>query len=282
MIDRLRLAVRRMILAAHPADVTAVWAPSTFPRSPGADRAIITAQCVRGPTLAQSERRRMTLPTSLLVTIASPTDNARMGLRLSGVQRYADLGAGETATSARDALLDVLTEPLDAEALLPGVTVAGVGADSIRLTGAPGTMYEPEAIGPGLTYATESSVRARCLTGRAQAVLEVTAYAGGRAPIAQELLSGVETALRAPTVDAIEQDTGVIFGRHSLGDIVDLTALAGPEWESRAVARIAVSLRAMRAEEIETINTLSMSRLRTSAPGGTDAGPDAFSVSDPT
>jgi hypothetical protein len=282
VIDRLRYAVRQLVLAAHPSGVQCVWDPSTYPRSPTTGGSIVTAKIMRGPTRSQSQRVDRDVPTSMLCTIASPTANTRIGLRVSSVQRHTDLGAAPTTETARDALLGVLNEATIGPALLPGVTAAAVGADAIRLTGAIGTLYDASALGPGVTLATEASTYVQLSTGRANALIELQAYAQGRAPVALELLGEVDAALRGIDVDAIEEITGCTFARHTAGDIVDLTAMAGAEWESRAAVRLAVHLRSMRAVAIEQIEGVDMDRLRLSALGGSDVGPDAFAADDPS
>jgi hypothetical protein len=255
MIPRLRYALRSLILAAHPSNVTAVRADATFPRSPSAGGDLVTYRIVRGPSRTQSQRVVLDLPTSLLLTFAAPVENTRIGLRLSDVARYADLGAAPSATDARDALSAVLSEAVIGPALLPGVTVADVSTEQIRLTGAAGTMWEPEAIGSGLTLTAETTQFAQCLTARARAVVELEAYS---ATDARGLLMEIEAALRGVAVDSVEHATGAIFERHPVGEIVNLDALAGPAWESRAVVRIAVSLRTLRAEALESIETVSI------------------------
>lgn len=278
MIDRLRYAVRALVLAAHPTGVQCVWDPSTYPRSPTTGGSIVAARIARGPSLDQSHLFDADAPTSLLWTIADPVASSRVGLRVAGVPRTADLDASPTAADARDALLDVLTDAVLGPALLPGVTAAAVGAASIRLTGAPGTLYAPLAIGSGVLLAVESSTYAQHATGRASATIELAAFAQGRAPSAIALLAQVESALRGYDVDAIESVTGVTFARHAAGEIVDLTAMAGADWESRAVVRIALHLRSMRAVPISDIGGVDVDRLRLSAPGGSDVGPDAFTA----
>ena len=282
MIDRLRYAARALVLAAHPTGVQCVWDPSTFPRSPTTGGSIVTVKIARGPSRSQSQRIDRDTPTSLLWTIAALTANSRVGLRVSSVQRHTDLGAAPTAETARDALLAVLNAAVIGPALLPGVTSAAVGTDSIRLTGGAGTLYDASALGPGVTLTTEASAYAQLSTGHANALLEVQAYAEGRAPAAVALLMELEAALRGADVDEIEEITGCTFARHPAGEIVDLTDMAGAEWESRAVVRLAVHLRTMRAVAIETIEGVTYDRLRMSTLTGPDVGPDAFTADDPT
>lgn len=256
MIPRLRYALQRLILAAHPSGVTAVRADATYPRSPSTGGDLVTYRIVRGPSRTQSQRVDRDLPTSILLTFdASPAANARVGVRLSGTARYADLGAAPTATDARDALGAVLRAAVVGPALLPDVTITDVGADSLRLTGVVGSLWDPSVIGSGMTLTTETTAYVQCLTGRAVATVELDAYS---ATDARGLLMEIESALRGLAVDAIEDETGAIFARHPVGEIVNLDALAGPEWESRAVVRIAVSLRTLRAEALEHIETVEI------------------------
>jgi len=254
VIPRLRYALQSLILAAHPTGVIAVRADATYPSRTDADR--ITYRIARGPSRTQSQRVDRDLPTSLLLAFADPVADARLGLRLSSTARYADLGAAPTATEARGALGTVLRTALVGPALLPGVTITDVGTDALRLTGAAGTMWDPEVIGSGLTLTTESSAYVQCLTGRANAVVELEAYAAGTD--ATSLLMEIESALRGIAVDVIEDVTGAIFARHPVGEIVNLDALAGPAWESRAVVRLAVSLRTLRAEALESIESVQI------------------------
>ena len=265
MIDRLRYAARSLALLAHPS-AAVVWAPSTYPRSPSTGGDVITIRAARGPSRAQSLLLDRDTPTSLLLTVPTIAADDRIGLRVADVRRTVDVASGTAATVARDALLAELVLADVGPALLPGVTAAAVGTDQIRLTGAAGTMHEPQAL--GLTLAVESAAYAQLSTARASALLEVTAYSATRAPDAHGVLMNLEAALRGYDVDAIEDETGCIFARHPAGEIVDLTALAGPTWESRAVVRIAVSLRTTRAVEIYQIDAVGIDTIRTS-PSGT-------------
>ncbi len=248
MIDRLRYAARALCRAAVPT-AEAVWAPSTYPHGVDAGSVVLACRAARGPTLARTQRIAQDTPTSILLTVGSPGASDRFGLRVADVLRFADSGG-------RDALLAELQDPVRGPALLPGVTAAGVSTDGIRLTGAAGTLYEPEAVG-AVTLTIESTVYAELATGPASVVLEVECWAGARAPIAQSVLLDVSSALRGQDIDEIEEISGCTFGRHPVGDVVDLTALSGPTWESRAVVRIAVSLRSTRASVIEQITSVT-------------------------
>ncbi|MEC9048872.1 MAG: hypothetical protein VYA51_12750 [Planctomycetota bacterium] len=280
MLDRLAYATRSMILAAVPSGARVLEAPTTLPRRNAGDSSVITFKAVRGPSLSRSERLDLDLPTSLLWTIANPEALDRVGVHLSGVRRWTDLDASPTAEAARDALQLVLEDAVIGPALLPGVAFAAVGTDSIRMTGAVGSMYGHEALGAGVTLTAETMQPCTAVTGKARAVLEVSAYAHGTAPVAKQLLADVEVALRGDDVDLIESETGCIFERHPVGNIVDLDGLAGAEWESRAVVRLAVYLRAMRATAIETIESVSFDQVRASTPAGITGGIATFEVTD--
>lgn len=249
LIDRLRYAARALCRAAVPS-AQAVWSPSTYPHGTDVGAVVLQCRAARGPTLARTQRIAQDTPTSVLLTVGSPGASDRFGVRVSDVLRFVDGGG-------RDALLAELQDPVRGPALLPGVTAVGVGSDAIRLNGAAGTLYEPEALG-AVTLTIESTAHAELVTGPAAVVLEIEAWAGARAPIAQSVLLDVSSALRGQDVTEIEEISGCTFGRHPVGDVVDLTALSGPTWESRAVVRVAVSLRSTRATVIEEITTVGV------------------------
>ena len=247
-IDRLRYAVTALVETATGA--TAIWARTEWPRSPSTGANVIAVHAARGPSLRETERYSTDAPTSLLWTVAAPVADTRIGIMLAGIQVHADLPGAVDATIARDALLAALEL---SPRLLPGVTVAAVSTDSIRISGAIGTLYDPDVFGSGCTLTTETTEHAQIVTGRAHAMLELEAFASGSAPTAQQLLGDVALALRGFDIDAIEEATGCTIARHFAGDVVDLTQQAGDTWQSRASQRLAVHLRGYRAVGIETI-----------------------------
>lgn len=278
--DRIRVAACALITSATEA--RAVWArkAGVFPKRFGDEGAVITCRIARGPTLRQSERLSVETPTSVLWTIADPVAETRVGIRAADVQVHADLGLAPDAEAARDALYDTLVFDTLGPALLPDVAITQVGTDSIRLSGALGSLYCAEAFGSGASLAIETYETAQAVTGRAEAILEFAAFGASDGAEANDLLGELALALRSLDVDVIETQTGVDFARHPAGDIVDLTSTVGATWESRAVVRVAVHLRLYRAVPIEAAQAVSFDRVRVTRADGTGAGIPVFDQAD--
>ena len=267
-LDRVKAVA---VLAIQRAtDAIALWAPSEYPRRPSDASDIITARLARLET-GRLRTGYVDDPTEVLWTApAAPTASALVGISIAGCRFTASADADPTPTELRDVLFSEISNGLR---LVPGVTAVTAGADGITLTGTPGSLYRPCVVGAG-TVSVVSSVESQEALGLARGVLEFEAYAGGAdgragsGPEAFELIARVASALSSQDVLQERERLGVAFNG-PMGDAVDLTAQAGPRWESRAAARLPVSLRSYRAIPIGTIESAQISSITIEAGGET-------------
>jgi hypothetical protein len=187
---------------------------------------------------------------------------ARVGLALTGARWYEDVLGGDTDTTVRDRLLAQLTAPTGEPAILPGVAITADGTDGIKLdaTGTAGLLWGARAVGPAaVTVSPTSTIHSEVMTGTARCTVEFQAFSrGGQGVEAQELLGALGGSLRSDSMIAIRDAYGVTFGG-PLSEPIDLTALAGADWESRASARLTVHVRSYHVIPIAPIETATVS-----------------------
>lgn len=275
ILDRVKFG--SMALIGLSTSALAAWAPIELPRRPASGQDVITARLVRGPEIRGTRTYFQEEPTTVRWAIAAPTADSRVGISLASARFFADTGAAPTVTTVRDALLAVFT--VDQLRLIPGVTAVADGADAILFTatgGALGRLFCPVAFGPGATAPATVVVDAEVTTGNARGMLEFQAYAAGPGVDAQSLLAELISGLDSHDIAEMRHNIGLAF-QGPAGDVIDLTALAGPKWESRASVRLPVSFRSYRAIAVDTIDTITMSRLVLLLDGA-DVGPLEFTV----
>lgn len=258
-LNRVKLTATAMITAVTGA--TALWAPSQYPRSSTSPAQVVTAKITRGPTVGRTQVRYESEPTSLRWTAVAPALGQRLILGVSGARWAYDVQGGDDVTDARDGLLaQIVASSVNGHQALPGVAVTADGAASILLnaSGVPGLLWSPGIRGGEATLTVVSEVDCETETGIADCVLEFQAYVRGPGATAHELLGALGGALRGHDVAAIRERWGVAF-RGSLTEPINLDALAGAGWESRAAARLPIAVRSYRAVAVATIETTQLS-----------------------
>lgn len=229
-----------------------LWAPTNFPRRT-AGGSVVTASVVRGPLFHATSIMQSDEPTVLTWTVDEPTANQRVGLTIAGARWTVDVGAVDTATTARDALLDLFTAEI-----LPGVTIAASGADAITFDAndVPGLLWRPQSIGALATVTVDESIVCEVSTATAEVVVELQAYAAGRGMSALSILADVAGGLNMDVAAALRLQNGVSLTSKS--ELVDLTAIAGADWESRASFRTTWGIRSYKARAIDAIESVEL------------------------
>jgi len=178
-----------------------------------------------------------------------------VGIDVTGARWTVAGQGGDTLTDVRDRLLAALVPATE----LPGVSTSAFGSDSIDFSasGVVGRLWRPVAIGASAVTVT-TDANARVTTGTVRGELEIQAYADGRGLEAQELLGDVVSGLASPDVVEARQRWGISFPGRA-GDIIDLTTLAGADWQSRASVRVPVAARAYRAVSLLPITEVHYS-----------------------
>lgn len=240
-LDRVRRAVVQTVVQATGA--VCLWAPSQYPRrSLGA--AVVTARVTRGPRVLATDVFTVTDdPTVVDWSVSAATDDARVGLGITGARFLIDTPPGSTPEDVRDLLLAEIQDHTWPAA----VSITPQGTDTIRLSATgPGHLWHPTAIGSGVAVDVVTSAPAQIETSPAELEIEIQSYATGRGLDAHAVIADMVGGLSSQDLTDLRADLGVsLVG--PIGDVVDLTALDGSEWESRAATRIRARVRSYRA-----------------------------------
>lgn len=250
--DRIQRAVVGMVSYLADAEPLVLWAPSHFPRrSDGVS--VVTARAVRGPLVRPASVMSSNEPTILTWVIAAPAEGDRVGVSITGAQWTVDVPAMGTAETVRDALLELFTPEI-----LPGVTVSDSGTDTIVFDAddVPGLLWRPQGIGPGVTVTATEVVPCEIATATAEVVVELQAYASGRGLSALSILADVAGGVHLEGAIERRNTTGVSL--INVSELIDLTSIAGADWESRASMRMTLGVRSYKARTIDIIDTVEL------------------------
>ena len=251
-LDRVQRALVAALRYTTEADAV-LWAPAQYPRRALGSK-VVTAKMVRGPLIQHASKYYQDEPTRLTWSISSAVDNDRVGLAATGARWTHDVVPGQSISEVRDALLSQFTSEV-----LPGVEVSSSGSGSIRFnaSGVPGLLWRPAAIGSNVTVTEDATLGSEVTTAPGLCTIEIQTYAAGRAVESMSLLSKFMGALGSTNLVSIFDALGVsVLG--PAGEPIDLTAVAGAEWESRAMARLTTSIRSYYAAAIDTIETVAI------------------------
>lgn len=250
-MDRIEAAVVGSIRSAVPLAVVA-WARSLYPNRNVVP--VVTAAVARGPSFRTAEIETVDSPTALRWALASVAEGRRVGVSITGARWYVDTPATPTITGVRDALLAIF-ETDEAAEYLPGVTIAADGADGITFDAdsVPGLLHRPVALGVS-TLTTTETVEAETSDSVGVVVVELQAFSPGGGSDALSLLAQINGAQAMTGPLDTRQDLGIsLLG---IAEPVDLTSIAGAQWQSRASCRWTLSGRFHAARAGYVIDTI--------------------------
>lgn len=272
-LHRAQFAMRTFITSAL-SGVDVGWAKQGVQRKAGS---LVTLEQLAGPTRVQRGRSRRVieeLPDTVTLTVTDATEGVTVWAEVNGYVFTTNALAGDTVTTLRDRFLGVLT----ADAGLPLVTATSSGADGILLTpDEAGGLWRlriagplSQALGTLQTYSVTDIYR-RC-------VWTVQAFTRSTAPrkSAHALLSQLTASAEDPEDLAVVLDSGVSL--ESIGTVVDLTAQAGPSWQSMASMDLALVLKGVKIRAVTTIDTAVVTTTGRAVEGGTPLVTDVKSV----
>jgi len=254
-LDRLQTALFQALGSVAP-DV--LWTYGQPPREQISSD-LLTLSLTTGPSLNLRRSRRgyvLQPATSVVVRVTAATVGVRNVLRLNGFDYYRDTIGGDTLTTIRDAML------LDVAAGEPVVTAAADGADGILLT-APtlGDIRTLQLLGdlgndaPVFPAAPADSVLVT--EGHSLHLVTVQGFSKQREPF-----NGAWSLCDA-ALDILQSDAGVeLLNRYDLGllnkgPVVNLSAIAGGNWETRAAFDLTIAMPSVSVEQIQTIETVN-------------------------
>ena len=237
-----------------------VWSYGQIPREQISSD-LLALTLTAGPSLGfrRSRRGRVLQPaSSVVVRVTAATVGVRNVLRLNGFDYFRDTVALDTPTIIRDAMLaDVVAgEPL--------IVAAPDGADGITLT-AP-TLGDMRTLHLFGELANDPAVfppppddTVLVTEGTAVHLVTVQAYSKQAEPV-----DGA-WALCDAALDVVQSEAGVeLLGRYGLalwekGPVINLSAIAGANWETRAAFDLTLAARTVSVEPIQTIETVNYS-----------------------
>ncbi len=192
-------------------------------------------------------------PTSLTLTVESATDGKRYWINLNGYYYVYDAVALDTVDSIRLALVNLIeSDPYN------GITAtATLNPGELTLT--------PDSFG-GIWYcstnlaATDvalSDTAALWTRGESALVVNVQAYSKKLAlwEGALALLNKVQDVVQRQSTVAAFYQQGVSFT--SRGVVTDITALSGPNWESRATLDLGITMLDIDVEPTDVIESVA-------------------------
>lgn len=257
-LDRLQAGLGDWISAVLPT-ATVVWSGTGFPRA-NAGELVVTLRMLSPPSdssLGGASVTTRTLPLTATVTLGTPTAGEAVRLAFSGLAWQYEIGAGETATDARDGLLAAV-----GPAPLVDVAIASVGSDKISLTPTSiGDLYSLSTRGTTLgliSHTIDTSALAQIEVSEVSTQIEMQAWStnptprGGAAAALSRLLSSRRLASRVDIMDA--------YGISIVGvppRPIDISQLSGPDYSSRASVSLYISQVSFAAEAITPIEIVA-------------------------
>jgi len=257
-LDKLQKAFGEVLTPSFP-DASILWTYSQ-PTGEQLKQDRISLRLLSGPTLTNQTRVRgvtFTPPASILFTIPTVTPGARYWLNVNGYQYFRDAVLGDTVDTIRDALVTALNLDL----FDPFTALAGVDPGSFLLT--------PDSFGSINWVSKSSNIDVTTLTleedaalftvGLSSMVVEVQAWSkkdklfNGASSMINKLLDVVQ---RRSTVNQFYK-AGVAFT--DKGFPTDISALSGPNWETRATISFTVTMPSTDVERVATLGNVSLS-----------------------
>lgn len=233
---------------------TVSWAMGEAPRGEGT---LLSLRLTGGPTPGLRKHGREVLldaATLVDVQVTSAVAGDRAVVELNDFPYIVDVGGGDTVTDVRDAFVALVTE-------LDGDTIAATAAstDRVQLTpNSAGAIRSVTLSGPlGLAAPVTHGDAVAVTEGTSTAVIELQAFSLDRTPRggAVSILAEAMARLQRPDVLELLQRWGVAI--YDLGDVTDLSAIAGSHWESRALAGITIAMRSTAVAPVGFIENVS-------------------------
>lgn len=248
-LDQVQAAIGAVVQTAAPSAVY-LWAPAEYPsRALGA--AVVTAEIVRGPDVEGMDGGYSSEPTAITWTADGAGDvGDPCGLVIAGWWYASVREAGDDVTDLRD---DVLSQLEDA-----GWDATASGAASIEIVAvAPGLLWGLREVGES-TIDLDTVVDCESMTGTARMVVELQAYCGGTARVeAQQLLSQIAGQIGTEDVIQARATRGLAIA--GIDPVINIRAVDGAGWESRAAMRLRCSARSYSARAVGVVDSAVLS-----------------------
>ena len=264
-LDRLQAGTMALIRSRAPSGTTAKWTKTKYPRGIASDT-YFTAQLDNGPS-PRADRNHAAvyeavLPLELTLTVDGVlTAGDTLILCVSGRTFRADVEAGDTAEDLRDRLLSEFAEPM-----IDAVFSAD-GTDAMRIVAvAYGDLYGVRVLRGPASLSVDVSSLCKVQEDSVRCEVEIQAYSRSPDPMtgAHAALSRIVQTLELPEQAAILEDHGMTVAP---ANVVDLSKMAGPEWETRSAVTLSVYLPSVAASPINAVQSAGLTLEARDLPG---------------
>lgn len=250
-LDRLQAGLAALVALRAPGTAF-VWAPAEYPRAT-AGASLVAAKILTGPSVdGAASVRVVSLPTAATWTATAATAGSTVVLRASGRAWEYQVQAGDDVTAVRNGMLAAIgANPMvSASFTSSGAASIAIVADAL------GDLYGLEAAGSATMTATASTV-AEAQVETVASLIELQAYSTELSPRlgASALLSKIRGGLRLGSAQRTLDAYGLSI-RDGFGNVVNLDALSGPSWQSRAALQIRIAQLSIAAEPADLIETV--------------------------
>lgn len=254
-LDRFERAVKDVLEDATGIQVAWAYGQGVYSSTFGGSFVNLTVS--GGPSFPITAGRGVTgYPAeSIAYTVDSATVGTLVAVTVNEVPYRHEVESGDTVDTIRDDLVSLITADASGEY----TAAAGGGAGEWTLTPvAFGSIWQFDCLGD-MTQDPEFSTDLAIMTqGKAQVSVQVEAYSKSRTPRAGawSIATKLAAALQLPETSLTLRDYGVGIG--TIGDLTDLSAIAGGNWESRVAFDVEFNLQFTVVRPVDQISTITV------------------------
>jgi len=168
-----------------------------------------------------------------------------------------DVGALDTVTIIRDAILALMV----ADAEYVSWTAVALGADAIRVTSPVTGIFQAGYLGDISHVATYHATSVQIRESSKTFNIQIQAFSKSREPYngAWSMISQIQDAIMTQSViDSLYDDYGIVLHDPVSNDPQNLSALAGPNWETRANLDLKVNLASTISVAVDYFDAVEM------------------------
>ena len=254
-LDRVQQSLFEVLAEATGVDVH--WSYSQVPQE-GLTASFVSLTMIGGPgPLLRKQKRGRTLQpiSAVTLTVGPLVVGKRIGVVLNGFNYFHDVIGGDTTTVVRD---DFIAQINDVDNIEP-VTASTNGADALDLV--------PDFVGGlvelgiyGAIVAGTPTLNAgfvQIIEGAQTMLVNVQAYSKSREP-RDGAWSLIQTCLAAlQTEDLVEKMRRFGVGVWGKTAPIDLSAIAGANWETRSSFDLTLAMKAQWVRPVDVVETVT-------------------------
>ena len=241
--------------ALAPTRVSWAYTEQSFETVPDEGLVSLTVSGGPRPVSRQHERGTLLNPISdVVLTVSSVVLGARYSIRLNCF----DYATEATATDTVETIRDRLSGLVNADTI-DDVTATNIGADSIDLVaGSPGAIVSLQIFGPISAGAPNIDPQSVLVTSGGQEMsITCEAFSKGREPRFGALTLASRAMAALQTFDYVQTLLSFGVAIRSKGPIIDLSAIAGGHWETRASFDFVAAMAATWVRPVDRIETVN-------------------------